>query len=135
MPGIVLQTNAVKVVNKGGGFPTKMFREEVQTGINRKHTFTRRMVSTIKNPGTDYVVFVCPAPDCGSRNRKSVYEAKGQTKDGRLSFKCHKCYREVEVQKPMDHILSAQRTLEAVKKSPTFRPGTILSPDGRPIGE
>lgn len=135
MPGIILQTNAVKIVNRGGGFPTKMFREEIEFGILRiKKKITRRMVSTKHLPGTDYVVFVCPAPDCGNRNRRSVYEAKAQTKDGRLSFKCNRCYREIEVQRPMSNILSAKPQPQAAPAAgPPVRPGVILGLNGLPM--
>jgi hypothetical protein len=131
MTGIVLQTNAVKVENHGGGYPTKMIHEEIDAGMGIKKKITRRMISTKKIQGTDYVVFICPAPDCGKRNRKSVYEAKASTGDGRLSFKCHACRREVEVQKPMGQMLTVKQE-EKPPTAPQFKPGTILGPDGLP---
>ena len=131
MTGIILQTNAVKIDNRGGGFPTKMLRQEIDLPgpLPRKKTITRRMVSAKRLPGSDYVVFNCPAPGCGKRNRRSIYEAKGQTKDNRLSFKCNKCYREVEVQKPLGHILSSGVSTAAASQSS----GLILDPAGRPV--
>ncbi len=133
MPGIVLQTNAIDVVNKGGGYPTKTFYETVETGILRKKIkFSRHMESTEHLPGSDYVVFKCPAPDCGQRNKQSVYRAKGQTKDGRLSLICNKCRREIEVQRPMGQVLK----IEAPPKHEAGRPvapGIILGPNGLPI--
>ena len=74
MPGIVLQTNAEKIVNREGGYPTKTFREKIEAGPLRSKVIKKRMVSTIKAKGTDYVVFQCPA--CGKRNRRSMYDAK-----------------------------------------------------------
>lgn len=134
MPGIVLQANAVKIVNRGGGYPTKTVKETIPADpnvffIKEKH-FHKHMVSTKHIKGTDYVIFYCPAPDCHARNKKSVYEAKGQTSDGRLSFKCHKCYREVEVQRPMANIASPDPLINPDR----LRPGTILGPNGRPVG-
>ena len=133
MPGIIFQTNAVKVVNKGGGYPTKTFKEEISLGpLDPKKVIHRHMISTKKEKGTEYVVFHCPAPDCHKRNRRSVYEAKAQTQDGRLSFKCNKCYREIEVQRPMSQI--EKPVPVPIPDARGFRPGTLLGPNGRPIG-
>jgi hypothetical protein len=135
MPGIILQTNAVDVVNKGGGFPTKTFRKEIFVGpLKRKRVVSQKMVSTKKMPGTDYVVFNCPAPGCGQRNKKSVYEAKAQTADGRLSFKCSHCYREIEVQRPMSQLLSEKDKPQT--SSRIVNPGNsglLVGSDGKPI--
>lgn len=132
MPGLIFQTNAEKIVNKGGGYPTKTFRQEIILNdvLKTKKTILRHVISTKRNPGSDYVVFTCPAPDCGQRNRRSVYEAKGQTKDGRLSFKCHKCYREIEVQRPMSLVTETIK----IPQPQEIRPGTLLGPNGLPIG-
>jgi hypothetical protein len=133
MTGIVFQTNAEKIVNRGGGYPTKTVRTEisgVQSLVSRRKFIKQRMISTVKAKGSDYVVFTCPAPDCKRRNKKSVYEAKAQTKDGRLSFKCIGCYREIEVQRPIAHIESPT----PVTSPEGFRPGTLFGPNGRPIG-
>jgi hypothetical protein len=128
MPVIVLQTNAIKVVNREGGYPTKTFREESVGGRPLK----RRMVSTIRAKGTDYVVFVCPAPSCGKRNKRSVYEAKGQTDDGRLSFKCngYGCGREIEVQRPIQDIHIPQPMIQGSE----IKPGILYGANGRLIG-
>jgi hypothetical protein len=132
MNGIVLQTNAVKVVNREGGYPTKTFREEIKTTVPmpKPITIKKRMISTVKAKGTDYVIFVCPAPSCGKRNKRSVYEAKAQTQDGRLSFKCNGCYREIEVQRPMQDI----HIPEPMIHDRGIRPGTLFGPNGKPIG-
>jgi len=87
------------------------------------------MTSIVMNKGTDYVVFKCPAPRCGKRNKRPVYEAKAQTKDGRLSFKCNGCYREIEVQRPIQNIQIPEPMIEG-----QIRPGTLFDPNGRPIG-
>jgi hypothetical protein len=133
MPGIVFQANAEKIVNRPGGYPTTTVRKEldgIQSLVSRKKVIKHRMVSIVRAKGSDYVVFTCPAPDCKRRNKKSVYEAKAQTGDGRLSFKCVGCYREIEVQRPIANIESPS----PVTSPEGFRPGTLFGPNGRPIG-
>lgn len=133
MPGIILQTNAIEVVNKGGGFPTKTFYEEIETGFLRgKKKIARHMESAKKLPGTDYIVFKCPAPDCGQRNKQSAYRTKGQTKDGRLSFICNKCRREIEVQRPMGQVLKIAVPPRTEAQRPVA-PGVILGANGLPM--
>jgi|GEM_PF-1808636 hypothetical protein len=114
MPGVILRTTAVKVVNKGGGHKTKTVREPlpdpdgelakeaVKLGLRLKKSIKRYLRSNQRVPGTDYVVFECPG--CGARNKRSMYDVKGATTDGQVSFKCNRCYREIEVAKPIDLI-------------------------------
>jgi transcription elongation factor Elf1 len=133
MPGLVFQTTAVKVINNGGGYPTKTITQEIEIGpLKEKKKIRRRMISAKRVKGSDYIVFNCPR--CNKRNKKCVYDAKGQTEDGRLSFKCHSCYSEVEVQRPMSQI--SQPIPEPIHSpfvnKAGLKPGTILGPDGRP---
>ena len=132
MPVIIFQTNALKIDNMGGGYPTKELKDEVFiSALEPKKIIRRRVIATKRQPGSDYVVFNCQGPDCGKRNRQSVYAAKGQTKDGRLSFKCNGCRREHEVQRP---IANEKDTMITIPKPERLMPGTLLGPDGRPIG-
>lgn len=134
MPGIVLQTCALKIVNKGGGYPTKTVKESIPANPNlcfsKERHYHKHMISVKHVKGTDYVVFNCPAPDCGARNKKSVYEAKGQTASGQLAFICHKCHREIEVQRPISHV----STPDPILNNEGLRPGTLIGPNGKPIG-
>jgi transcription elongation factor Elf1 len=134
MPGLVFQANAIKVVNNGGGYPTKTIMQEIEVGpLKTKKKIRRRMISAKKVKGSDYIVFNCPR--CGKRNKSCIYNAKGQTEDGRLSFKCNGCYSEVEVQRPMSQISRPENTIEkpTVLNPAGLRPGTILGPDGKPV--
>jgi predicted RNA-binding Zn-ribbon protein involved in translation (DUF1610 family) len=88
MSGIILQTRAIGVVNKGGGRKCKTER----LGGGRYVTFTSK-----KLPGSDYVIFNCPA--CGARNRRTVREAKPIDKD-HLGYRCNRCCQLVEVGQP-----------------------------------
>ena len=51
---------------------------------------------------TDYVVFNCPDPRCGQRNKQSLYEAQNYlpSDENWIPFKCKKCGTTVEVQPP-----------------------------------
>ena len=88
MTGIVLQTTAIKVVNKGGG----SFK------LQRGHRFSKQFKTT----GTDYIVFKCPG--CGARNKTTPYEAKYQMSDGNLVFGCKTCRREIDLAKPLSEM-------------------------------
>jgi predicted RNA-binding Zn-ribbon protein involved in translation (DUF1610 family) len=115
MTGIILQGKAIKVVNKGGGRKCKT----INLGGGR-----RQMLIGNKEKGTDYVVFECPG--CGQRNKRSAYQVKGSS-GTHLSFKCHRCYREIEVAPPTD---------SKIILDPRFVPRTgsgIVGLDGRPL--
>ena len=140
MSGLVFQTHALEVKNMGGGFPTKTFIREVEVESGdalvpktEKKKVRQRMISTKRVPGSDYVIFNCPVPKCGKRNKKSVYEAKGRTQDGRLVFKCHSCRNEIEVQRPFSHIPDEKKTSVVIPNSQGMMPGTILGADGKPL--
>ncbi len=115
MSGIVLRGKALKVVNKGGG--RKCRTEKMGGGIER--SFTGKL-----EKGTDYIVFNCPG--CGQRNKRSAYEAKGASGES-ISFKCHGCYREIEVAKPQSTPIILDPNSPAISKS------GLVGPDGRPI--
>jgi hypothetical protein len=117
MSGIILQGKALKIVNKGGG--RKQRTENLGGG-------RRRSLIGPKEKGTDYVVFNCPAPDCGARNKRSVYETKGRAGNA-LSFKCNRCLREIEVLAPIKPVMIVSGTADA-----RFNPG-LVGPDGRPL--
>jgi predicted RNA-binding Zn-ribbon protein involved in translation (DUF1610 family) len=114
MTGIILQGKSLKIVNKGGG--RKCTTENLGGG-------RRRTQYGPKTKGTDYVVFDCPG--CGKRNKQSAYKCKGRAGNS-LSFKCNKCYREIEVAAPIE----SKIILDA--NSPAQKAG-LVGPDGRPI--
>ena len=117
MTGIILQGQALAIVNKGGG--RKCRTEKIGGGKSR-------MLIGPKEKGTDYIVFNCPAPDCGARNKRSAYECKGRSGNS-LSFKCNKCYREIEVAHPLN-------TRIILDPNSAAQSSGILGPDGRPVG-
>ncbi len=88
--GLVLQTKAVKVVNKGGGVQWRR-SQEIPGRMNGK-----------KDSGSDYVVFVCENPRCRNRNKCSMYEAEGYipANENRIPFKCRICRTVHEVEPP-----------------------------------
>ncbi len=85
---IVLQTRALKAINKGGFDRT---------------TTTRRGRSiyqhTVKAVSKGYVVFNCPG--CGRRNKRPVAAAERSNKE-MIAFRCHGCRNTVEIFGPMD---------------------------------
>ena len=119
MPGVVLQTKALTVVNKGGGYPTRTVREEIAPGVR---AVRRRLVSRDRVKGTDYVIFNCAG--CGARNKRSMYEVIGSAGQS-ISFKCNRCRRENEVARPAASLIVAPEG-----KSP----GALVDPSGREIG-
>ena len=125
MPGIILSTQCERLVNKGGGYPTKTVTEEVKDPFGRKHKYHKHYEARKKLPGTDYVIFNCPG--CGKRNKRSAYEVKGSV-GNMLSFKCNGCRREIEVARttaPVPNIIVAPT-------APAPLTG-ILDARGRPI--
>ena len=123
MTGVILQGQALKVVNRGGGYITKTeVREEKLPGgkVVRSH---KHLQSGEKAKGSDYIVFKCPG--CGARNKRCAYEVKGSAGSA-LSFKCNKCYREIEVAPPRpDKVI--------ITGSEVLGQSSLLGPDGRPI--
>lgn len=107
MSGIVLQAKAIKIINKGGG---------VQWRIDRKESLVRGKPDT----GSDYVVFICPKPGCGHRNKQSMYESESyhDVANDRIPFKCKMCRTTIEVTRP----------------APTHRLITLDEPVRRPTG-
>ena len=121
MSGVVLSAVAERVVNKGGGFATKTVVDEIKDPIGGKIKRTHRHLrSRQRLPGTDYVVFKCPG--CGTRNKRSMYDAKGQAGQS-LSFKCHHCYREIEVARPPSLTFGVAPPAQH----------SLVGPDGRPL--
>jgi len=127
MPGIILSTQCEKVVNKGGGRPTKTVAETIRDAFGREHHSHKHLQSRKCVSGTDYVVFKCPG--CGSRNRQSAYRVKGSV-GKTLSFKCNRCYREIEVARPTSQVPN-------IIVAPTVQQGPpigLVDVRGRPIG-
>lgn len=89
MSEIILQTMAIKITNRGGGTMRR---------IDRKEQTAKEKVDT----GTDYVVFNCPHPKCGKRNKQSMYEMANYkpANEDVIPFKCKICRRTVEVARP-----------------------------------
>src|SRR4030042_5576673 len=103
MRGIVVQTTALKSVNKGGGIKTKNvyvpeeFEQEVwELGEGpdsrkvpvkkiKKKTFHRKKQVGRKQTGADYVAFNCAR--CGQRNKRHAYDAKVEEDGKRLAFR------------------------------------------------
>jgi hypothetical protein len=114
MSGIILQGKSLKVVNHGGGH--KCSTKKINKG---------RYVTRIgpREKGTDYIVFECPG--CGQRNKRSAYEAKGSSGES-ISFKCHRCYREIEVARP-------ESTKIILGPNSSAKEIGLLGPDGKPI--
>ena len=130
MPGIILRTTAIKVVNKGGGFKTRMRKEIVKDAMGREMIYTHQEVTKERQKGTDYVVFNCPAPGCGKRNKKSLYEAKAMTASKDLSFVCYHCRREIEVSRPMPDMDIIRIVAPELEKPKHIG---LYGPDNRPL--
>jgi hypothetical protein len=79
MPGVILQTEAIKISNKGGGI-----RQEREGNMIRAGKVT----------GSDYVIFICP--HCDHRNNRCIYDADYAHR-GVLAYKCRMCRGDVEV--------------------------------------
>ena len=125
MTGIILNTQCEKVVNKGGGYPTKTVQEDIETKFGRSIRAHKHYVSRQRLPGSDYIVFNCPG--CGKRNKRSAYEVKGSV-GNMVSFKCNGCYREIEVARPTAPVPSV---ILAPQAPPP--PTGLLDARGRPI--
>jgi hypothetical protein len=94
MSEIILRTTALKIVNKGGGTMRRWV--PVEDDPSKLRAMEK------KDTGTDYIVFVCPSPKCGHRNRQSMYEAENYHTPGedRIPFRCRICRRLIEVTRP-----------------------------------
>lgn len=68
---LTLRTVAIKRVNRGGHHG----RQNPKTG-------------EAADNGTDYVVFNCPLPKCGKRNKQSLYDSL-YSGGGATAFKCN----------------------------------------------
>lgn len=106
MSGLVLQTQAVKVLTQQGFV----------------HPKTKKRVR-----GSDYVVFNCPG--CGRRNKQCVHQVLYAMSSGELVFRCNQfgCGREIEVRKPdkerearKGRIIVTPQEFEAEKKASTL---------------
>jgi DNA-directed RNA polymerase subunit M/transcription elongation factor TFIIS len=127
MPGIVVRGKALKIVNKGGGRVTKTVVNKVVNPVtNKEERSHQHMVSRERVPGSDYVVFNCPS--CGQRNKRCLYEMKGRAGMS-LSFKCHRCYNEVEVAPP-----DKPNTIIMGTADPMIQRSPLVGPDGRALG-
>lgn len=93
MSGIVLQTKAFKLSNKGGGV-RQVDGRKVRNDGNRHHLFVSG------DSGSDYVHFICPK--CAHRNKCSMYEAENYIPASQnvIPFKCRICRITVEVEPP-----------------------------------
>jgi hypothetical protein len=106
MSGIILSCKADKIVNSGlGGYQTKTVIDETINTQGKKIRTHKHMQTRERVKGSDYIVFTCPG--CFQRNKKSIYDAKGRAGNS-LSFKCHSCYREVEVSRPSEPVVTPQ---------------------------
>jgi hypothetical protein len=130
MSGLIFRTEAIKIINKGGGYKGRTRKEIIKNALGGEHVYRHREVSAKRHKGTDYVVFNCPAPDCGKRNNKSIYEAKGKTESGDLSFICHGCRREIEVSRPSPKHEDPSIILPGIE---TARHVGLYGPDNRPL--
>lgn len=84
---LVLQTQALKVINKGGG--VQWSREKDNPSMSRGHP----------DSGSEYVVFKCAR--CQTRNKQCMHAAVYVPADSaRLPFKCWKCQTVNEVAPP-----------------------------------
>jgi hypothetical protein len=114
MPGIIVLTKAIKVVNKGGGRKCRT----VKLGGGKCTEYL-----SDKQPGTDYIIFNCRA--CGKRNKRSAYDVRGASGEA-IAIKCNKCLTENEVLKPT----STPIILDP--NSPAQSSG-LVGPDGKPL--
>jgi hypothetical protein len=115
MPGIIVQSRAIKIVNRGGGRKCKT----VRLGNGRHTTYV-----SDKQPGTDYIVWNCRA--CGKRNKRSAYDIRGASGEA-VAIKCNGCLIENEVFKPT----STPIILDP--NSPAQVPSGLVGPDGKPL--
>jgi hypothetical protein len=127
MSGIILQTTAIAIVNKGGGHQTKTQIHEWKDELNGVHHQKERKITKEKVPGCDYVVFKCPWDDCRQRNKQSMYRVKGVVGNS-LSFSCNKCRREIEVSKPAPKPQNI--VVPGINTPKHFE---LFGPDNRPI--
>lgn len=134
MSGIILETTALSIRNKGGGWKTRNAYRPVtyiKPKINKDGTVTPQEVEgrqkfqeARKDTGSDYVVFNCPG--CKKRNKRCAYEAKGVTAAGAISFLCNGCSREIEVAKPAGPMIQVPTLANAPG-------GHLVDPAGRPL--
>jgi len=125
MSGVILQGKALKIVNKGGGFPTKTVMETFKNELGVEYKKHRHYRSRERVKGSDYIVFNCPG--CDQRNKQSAYECKGRAGES-LSFRCNKCGREIELHAPVQ--------VPVVITDPnvaTHRVGGLVGPSGQPL--
>lgn len=92
MSDIILRVTALKIVNHGGGIKAKE-GDPVDGKVP---------VYWTRDSGSDYVVWVCPHHKCGHRNKTCMYEAENYVPAGedRIPFKCRRCRKIVEVERP-----------------------------------
>ena len=127
MSGIILRTNALKIVRGKGGFPTRTRYETRKNDLGVEERIKIHEEYQKRVPGTDYVVFNCPWDGCRARNKQSMYQAKGVVGD-LISFRCNRCRREIEVSRPIEKPKSIIiPTIDAPKHVGLF------GPDNRPI--
>lgn len=126
MSGIILSGKCEKVVNKGGGFPTKTVREEIKNAFGIARQVHHHYMSVKKMKGTDYIIFNCPG--CGKRNRQSAYRVKGSAGNA-LAIKCNGCCREIELARPP---VVPTTDIIVAPTSPKL-PSGLVDPSGRPI--
>jgi hypothetical protein len=94
MGEIILRTTAIKIVNKGGGTMRKLVPVEGDG--------SKMQVMEKTDRGSDYIVFLCPHPQCGHRNKQSLYESEAYHDPGndRIPFRCRMCRQLIEVTRP-----------------------------------
>ena len=126
MSGVVLLGKALKIVNKGGGKVTKTVMETFKDQLGNEFKKHRHYQSRERVKGSDYIVFNCPG--CGQRNKQCAYQVKARAGNS-LSFKCNKCYREIEIAPP-----SMPITIATMDAAPPTNVKGLLGPNGQPLG-
>lgn len=99
MSKIVLSTEPIKVVNKGGfqrQSNEKLYAERNTALGMVKDARIGLRVTTKKVAGASYYVFVCPA--CDKRNKRAEERQKYAT-ETRIAFVCNGCSRTVEMER------------------------------------
>ena len=127
MSELLIKTEAIKLVNKGGGYKLKTVTENFKDAYGKEMSRHHHEISEKKEKGSDYVVFNCPWPDCGKRNRQTVFMAKQITEEKNLTFRCWSCRREIEVMKPKEIPTIVVPTMERNE----FR--SLYGPNNKPI--
>lgn len=126
MSGVILRTKATRVVQRGAY--TRYFTQKIQEKDPYGRIKEKKVRMMQRMPECEAVEFKCPNPRCGKKNCQSILLADVITKEI-LQFKCYRCERLIEVEKPNDE--SPQIIIPGIE---TAKHIGLYGPDNRMIG-